>query len=128
MAIGYGSKLWFIPDGYYPEKSAGDLQSHEAVCVLNPGRREANITLTLYFEDREKMGGFKALCGAERTHHIRLDRIQDEKGNGVPRGVAYALMVQSDVEVIVQYSRMDTSQAELALMTTMAFPMRAGRG
>jgi hypothetical protein len=33
------------------------------------------------------------------------------------------MMVESDVEIIVQYSRMDTTQAEMALMTTMAFPL-----
>ena len=118
-----GSKVWFIPDGYYPSTSSGKQKSHDAVCVLNPGNQDANITITLYFEDREKQGGFHAFCGAEKTHHIRMDKLLDKKGNHVPMDVPYAMMVESDTEIIVQYSRMDTTQAEMALMTTMAYPL-----
>ena len=119
-----GEYVWFIPDAYYPQKSSGEFPSHEAVCVLNPGAADANIELTLYFEDRDKMDGFKAVCKAERTNHIRLDRLKDAKGNSIPMGVPYAIMVHSDRKIVVQYSRMDTSQAEMALMTTMGYPVR----
>lgn len=118
-----GSKVWFIPDGYWPTVSNGIFPSHEAICVLNPGKADANIEITLYFEDRDKMEGFKAVCKAEHTNHIRMDKIKDANGQGVPAGVAYAMMVRSDVEIIVQYSRMDTTQAEMALMTTIAHPV-----
>lgn len=119
----YGAKVWFIPDGYYPLHSSGRFASHEAICLLNPGKREAKVEITLYFEDREKITGFHAVCPAERTNHLRMDRIKNENGDSVPAGVPYAMMVVSDVEIIVQYSRMDTSQAPMALMTTMAFPL-----
>ncbi len=118
-----GSRTWYIPDAYYPVESSGKYPSHEAICVLNPGPRDAVLEITLYFEDREKMGGFRAVCKAERANHVRLDMIKNDRGEGVPRGVPYAIMVRSDVEVIIQYSRMDTSQAEMALMTTMAYPV-----
>lgn len=117
-----GAKVWLIPDGYYPEFSSGKFPSHEAICVLNPGKQDAEISITLYFEDRDKMEGFKAICKAERTNHIRMDQIKNYDGAGVPVGVAYAMMVESNTEIIVQYSRMDTTQAEMALMTTMAYP------
>lgn len=123
MSDKYGSKVWFIPDGYYPSTSSGTQKSHDAICVLNTGKKEANISITLYFEDRDKMQGFYTSCGAERTHHIRMDKIKDKNGNTVPMDVPYAMMVESDVEIIVQYSRMDTTQAEMALMTTMAYPL-----
>ncbi|MEG6614689.1 sensory rhodopsin transducer [Pseudoclostridium thermosuccinogenes] len=118
-----GSKVWFIPDGFYPPISNGAYPSHEAICVLNPGDRDANIEITLFFEDRDKMGGFRQVCKAERTNHIRMDKLKIEKGEGVPQGVAYAMMVESDQNIIVQYSRMDTTQAEMALMTTIAYPL-----
>jgi len=35
-----------------------------------------------------------------------------------------ALKVESDVAVVVQHTRLDTTQPALALMTTMAFPLR----
>lgn len=117
----HGSKTWFIPDGFYPPISNGVYPSHEAICVLNTGDADANIQITLYFEDRDKLEGFTAVCKAERTNHIRLDKIKNRQGEGVPSGVPYAMMITSDVDVIVQYSRMDTTQAEMALMTTMAY-------
>lgn len=119
-----GAKTWFIPDGYYPPASSGPYPSHEAICVLNPGDRDANIEITLYFEENEKMDGFKAICKAEKTHHIRMDRLKSIRGEVVPAGIPYAMMVRSDLDIIVQYSRMDTSQAEMALMTTMGYPVR----
>ncbi len=108
-----GNNTWLIPDGFLPPKSTGDQISHEAVCVLNVGQADADIKLTLYFEDREPMDRFKAVCGARRTHHIRLDRLKDEEGNPVPLGVPYAIRVESSVPVIVQHSRLDTSQERL---------------
>ncbi|MCL6590757.1 MAG: hypothetical protein K6U80_12470 [Firmicutes bacterium] len=118
-----GAKRWFIPDGYYPSTSSGAFPSHEAICVLNPGPEDARIDITLYFEDREKLEGFHAQCPAERTNHIRMDQLRNSSGQKVPAGVPYAMMVTSNVEIIVQYSRMDTTQAAMALMTTIAFPV-----
>lgn len=118
-----GSKNWFIPDAYYPVKSSGGCLSHEAVCVLNTGDTDANIELTLYFEDREMLGGFRAICKAGRTNHIRMDMITNTEGKSVPKGVPYAVAVESDVDIIVQYSRLDSTQAEMALMSVVAYSL-----
>ncbi len=116
-----GKKTWIIADGYLPEKSNGDFVSHEAVCVLNLSAEQARIVLTIYFEDREPLQGFQAFCPAERTHHIRLDQLKTADGKTIPRGVPYAIKVESTQSVVVQHSRLDTSQKELALMTSVAY-------
>jgi hypothetical protein len=119
-----GSCTWLVPDCYFPSiSSPGHYVSHEAICVLNIGSKDAHLELTLYFEDREPMRGFKAVCGAERTNHIRLDKLKDQEGRSIPQDVPYAIMVESDVPIIAQYSRLDTTQAEMGLMTTMAYPL-----
>lgn len=118
----YGEKVWMIPDGFISSKSNHQV-SHDAVCVINTSGQTANIKLTLLFEDREKMECFQAVCGGEKTHHIRMDKIRGANGEMVPRDTPYAIVVESDVKIVVQYSRMDTSQAEMALMTTMAYPI-----
>ena len=69
------------------------------------------------------MRGFQAVCGGERTNHIRLDKLKNENGQAIPQDLPYAVMVESDQPVVVQYSRLDTTQAEMGLMTTMAFPL-----
>ncbi|KKI90367.1 hypothetical protein WQ54_20600 [Bacillus sp. SA1-12] len=118
-----GKQTWIIPDGFLQPKSIGDQISHEAVCVLNLTDHHAEIKLTFYFEDRDPMASFVTECGSNRTHHIRLDKIRDQEGNEVPRNVPYAIKVDSNVPIIVQHSRLDTSQEALALFTTMAYPL-----
>lgn len=123
MSKAYGKKVWLIPDGFLHSVSLNDQVSHEAVCVLNTSDKDAVISLTLYFEDCEPMTGFKAECNAGRTHHIRLDRIVSENGEKIPRDTPYALLVESTEPVVAQYSRLDTSAVEMALMTTIAYPI-----
>lgn len=112
-------KKWFIPDGYWHNESNGVFVSHEAVSVLNINEVPANITLTLYFEDKEKMTGFQVTVGAERTLHIRMDKIKNDKGLSVPANIPYAIVLECDKEITVQYTRVDTSQKELTIATTI---------
>ncbi len=117
----YGKKVWLIPDAFLGSESANELVTHEAVCVINTSPTEAIINLTAIFEDKDPMTEFVATCGAGRTHHIRLDKIRDKNGVGIPLDTPYALLVESNTPIVVQYSRLDASHAELALMTTMAW-------
>ena len=119
-----GAKLWVIPDSYLPEQSTGGMKSHESACVLNLQTRPAKIKLTVYFEDREPLGGFEVTCPASRTIHIRLEALKNRRGEPIPVAKPMALTVESNIDVVVQHTRLDTTQSALALMTTMAFPMR----
>lgn len=112
--------MWLVPDCYLPEKSSGSLHSHEAICVLNTSQQEANLLVTLYFEDRDPVRDIRLIAPAERTRHIRMDRAEELDEVEVPRGVPYAARIESDVPIAVQCSRMDTSQEALALMTVVA--------
>ena len=123
LSKAYGKKTWLIPDAFLHSVSMNDQVSHEAICVLNTSDTDAAIQLTLYFEDRDKIMDFTAHCGAGKTHHIRLDRIRSSKGEAIPRDIPYAILVESNIEIVVQYSRLDTSAPELALMTTIAYPV-----
>lgn len=117
-----GSKVWFVPDAFYPELSGeGHYQSHEAICILNTTDKTAEIELTLYFEDQEPRSGFYATCEARRCNHLRLSEIRDSKGQGIPRGVPYAILLTSSMPVICQYSRLDATPQPITLMTTIAY-------
>ena len=95
-----GSCEWFIPDCYWPEIPRRPLVSHEAICVLNTCAEDADIELTLYFEDAEPIEGFTAKCPARRTHHIRLDKLTDAAGRHVPMGKPCAVAVKRSVPVL----------------------------
>ncbi|MBD2845622.1 hypothetical protein IDH44_10515 [Paenibacillus sp. IB182496] len=123
MAAGKGEKHWIIPDGYIPEISSGVLESHESICVLNAGREDALLTITIFYEDRDPLEEIAVFVPARRTKHIRTKELQ-AGGVAIPHGVPYAIEVVSDVPVVVQYSRLDATQAENALMTTMGYPLK----
>jgi hypothetical protein len=126
--VSEGARVWLIPDGYLPSKSQGEVPSHEAICVLNTGARDARLRITFYFEDRPPLREVEVVVPAERTRHVRTDQPEQLGGQVLPRGVPYAVRVQSDQPVVVQHSRLDTSATALALMTTLAHPVPAGTG
>ncbi|SDK01009.1 sensory rhodopsin transducer [Sediminibacillus albus] len=119
---GKGHVQWFIPDGYIPPESSGQLTSHESICILNCNDSNANLKLTAYFEDREPIENINVKVDAKRTNHIRTSSLESS-GKNIPAGVPYALEVTSDLPVIVQYSRLDSTQEALALLSTMAYPV-----
>jgi hypothetical protein len=118
-----GHTRWYIPDCFLPSDSPdkGDLVSHESCCILNAGTVDARCRLTLYFEDREPVRDIEVTVGAERCWHVRFDRLEAIAGANIPRDVPYALAVESDHNVVVQHSRLDSRGGGLAYMTVMGY-------
>lgn len=116
-----GKTEWFIPDMYWAAKDQGDYVSHEAICVLNTADTDCTINITLYFEDRDPLKCACVVCASKRTCHIRTDFLLLENGDPIPRGIGYACHIQCSIPVVIQYTRVDTTQAPLALMTTMCY-------
>ena len=81
------------------------------------------MTITLFFEDRDPVGPYRATVPARRTLHLRFNDLTDPAP--VPRDTAYASLIESSVPIVVQHTRLDSRQAENALMTTIAFPADA---
>jgi len=117
-----GHKHWIIPDGYIPEHSSGQLTSHESICVLNCSTEEALLRFTIFFEDCDPIEEIMHVVPPRRTKHIRTSSLA-LNGQTIPIGVPYAIEVRSDIPVVVQYSRLDSTQAENALMSVMAYPI-----
>lgn len=123
MPSATGEKVWIIPDGYIPEISSGTLTSHESICVLNTASEDAHLSITIFFEDRDPLENIEEVVQARRTKHIRTSSLAKE-GTPIPVGVPYAIEVKSNIPIIVQYSRLDTTQAENALMSVIAYPIK----
>jgi hypothetical protein len=120
-----GATTWVIPEGYIPGASTGQgraFESHETACVLNAGDNDAHVTIMLFFTDREPAGPYRLTVPARRTVHQRFNDLADPEP--VPRDTEYASVIVSDVPVVVQHSRLDSRQAELALLSTLAWPAR----
>ncbi len=117
-----GKRRWAIAEGYIPEGSHGPepaMLSHETVCLLNASEEEATVQLTLYFSDREPVGPYRITVPPRRTRHVRFNALEDPEP--VPKATDYASVIESDVPIVVQHSRLDSRQAENALLSTVAF-------
>ncbi len=117
-----GKTHWAIAEGYIPGKSTGpepQMTSHETCCILNAGDKDAKVEITLYFEDKDPVGPYKVTVPAKRTSHVRFNDLKDPAP--VPRDTDYASTIISDVPIVVQHTRLDSRQAENAIITTIAY-------
>jgi len=121
----HGARVWYVPDGYMPHTppalQESGLISHEAICIVNPTKQRARVTMTVYFEDRDPLRDIHFTVGAERSLHVRLDKPEMLGGKVIPFGIPYSLKVESDVPIIAQHSRLDITQPNLALFTTIPY-------
>jgi len=114
----HGKRVWFFPDGDIPQPGDGPQKGHESLVILNPNASDAEITLTVYYDDREPEQPSVQVVKACRVRCIRMDEPID--GYQVPFG-QYALKLESSVPIICQIGRMDVSQPNLAYYTVMGF-------
>lgn len=117
-----GRRIWAIPEGYIPSGSvsqAHDLVSHEAACILNATDEPAEITLTLFFEDRDPVGPYRLKVAPKRTLHLRFNDLADPEP--VPRDTSYASVFESNVPIVIQHTRLDSRDPAIALITTVAY-------
>jgi hypothetical protein len=118
-----GRTVWAIAEGYIPPggtQGSRELESHETACILNAGDADAHVEITIYFRDREPVGPYHVTVAARRTLHLRFNDLSDP--TPVPRNTDYASVFESDVPIVVQHTRLDSRQAALALLSTMAYP------
>ncbi|HEY5232534.1 MAG TPA: sensory rhodopsin transducer [Verrucomicrobiae bacterium] len=118
-----GHTRWVIPEGYIPPGSHGpapEFTSHEAFCVLNTNETDAHLAVTIYYTDRDPVGPYRLTVAARRTKHFRFNNLNDPEP--IPLGTSYSSVIESDVPIIVQHTRLDSRQSENALMTTIAYP------
>ena len=108
---------WFVPDAYIPPASTAPEVSHESVCVLNRRAEAATIMFTAYFADREPEHSLPVTIPGRRALHLRTDLPDAIGGLHIERGVPYALEIESDADLQLQYSRLDTTQPAYSLMT-----------
>jgi hypothetical protein len=117
-----GRTYWAIAEGYIPSQSSFSDRarlSHETACILNAGDREAHVTITIFFADREPVGPYRVTVGPRRTLHLRFNDLEDPAA--VPRDTDYSSVFESDVPIVVQHTRLDSRHSEVSLLSTTAF-------
>ena len=105
-----GRKRWAIAEGYIPSQSSFSdraLISHETACILNAGDQEAHVSITIFFADREPIGPYRVTVAARRTLHLRFNDLKEPAA--IPRDTDYSSVFESDVPIVVQHTRLDSS-------------------
>ena len=118
-----GRTVWAIAEGYIPGQSVSDdhaLLSHETACLLNTTDKDADVSITLFFTDRDPVGPYRVKVAARRTLHLRFNDLTDPQA--VPRDTSYASIIESTVPIVVQHTRLDSRNPNIALLSTIAFP------
>lgn len=96
--------------------------SHETACLLNASEDEAHVEITIFFSDREPVGPYRITVPSRRTKHVRFNNLQDLEP--IPHDTDYSSVITSDVPIVVQHTRLDSRQAENALLSTIAYSDR----
>jgi len=55
---------------------------------------------------------------ARRTKHVRFNELSEPEQ--IPPAIDFASVIESDVPIVVQHTRLDSRQAENALLSTIA--------
>lgn len=122
MKHAIGRATWAIAEGYIPSQSHGPdpaMTSHETACLLNPAEEDAHVSITIFFSDREPVGPYLVIVPARRTMHVRFNDLRDPAP--IPRDTDYASVIESDIPIIVQHTRLDSRQEANALLSTVAY-------
>lgn len=117
-----GRTRWAIPEGWIPGNSVSEdhaLVSHETACLLNATDEDAHVTLTVFFKDRDPAGPYRVLVPARRTFHLRFNDLRVPEP--IPRNTDYSSVIESDVPIVVQHTRLDSRQPAHALLTTVPY-------
>jgi hypothetical protein len=126
MHAGVGVREWVIAEGYIPPESHGpqpQMTSHETVCLLNTCDRDAHVEISIYYADREPVGPYRVTVPARRTKHVRFNDLREPEP--IPRGTDFSSVIHSDMPIVAQHTRLDSRQAENALLSTIAYPNAA---
>jgi hypothetical protein len=121
-----GAKTWVIAEGYIPKESHGpepQMTSHETVCLLNCSDKDAHVEIHIYYKDREPVGPYRLIVPARRTRHMRFNDLREPEI--IPRDTDYSSVIESDVPIVAQHTRLDSRQANNALLSTVAYPSAA---
>jgi hypothetical protein len=117
-----GRRRWAIAEGYLPPDSPDKPRthiSHETACLLNASDADAHVEITILFADRAPAGPYRVTVPARRTVHLRFDDLADPEP--IPRGKDYASVLESDLPIVVQHTRLDTREGGWALLSTIAW-------
>ena len=122
MSEAIGRFRWAISAGCAPSRGSGReplLCSRDQLALLNTGDNLASARLHVLYAAHGEVGPFRIGIAPRRLRNVRInDLIFPET---VRLDEPYGLLIESDVPIVVQFTRQDTRQRENAGMLTNAW-------
>jgi hypothetical protein len=118
-----GQTTWVIPGGHIPLRSSGpepEFTSRDELFLLNTGDRPAKVEMVVFYADREPVGGYELGVQARRVRSVRFNDLIDPEA--LLLDIDFGVVITSDVPIVVQFTRVDTSRESLAMLGLLAFP------
>lgn len=120
MSIGH--KIWVIPGGHIPPVSTGRepaCTSRDEICILNTGNRDATLRIVIYYTDQPPVGPYTITVQAQRVRHVRFNDLVDPAP--ILLDIDYAALIQSDIPVVIQFIRIDSSSGQPIALSILPF-------
>jgi len=117
-----GSTTWVIAAALIPEWGEGPgapVASRETASILNASEREAHASITVFFQNREPIGPYRVTVPARRAERLCFNDL--EKPTPIPHDTQFACLIESDVPIVVQQTRLDARRGDAAAITTIAY-------
>jgi hypothetical protein len=105
-----GRKIWSLSAGHIPLHSTGnepEFTSHDKLSVLNASDKDAELVVTIFYDHDEPVQDYTITVKARRVRKIKLNDLIDPLP--IPLDKHYGVLIRANVNVVVQFSRMDTS-------------------
>jgi hypothetical protein len=124
MDKGLGRKTWAFAGGHIPLESTGkepEFTSHDKVAVLNTSDKAIEIRMTVFFEDEDSSRDYTVTIPARRVRKIRFNDLIDPLP--IPLDKPFAFTIHAEVNIVVQFSRMDTRSVNVASFCVTPFSL-----
>lgn len=116
-----GKKQWIIPDCELPQEGEGVLKGHESVIIVNDNNFDVTINVTLFFTEDPCYDKIKWTVKAKSVRCFRMNNLDDMCGYTIPFEKQYAMKIESNGKIVLQYGRLDNRQTNLAYYTTLGY-------
>lgn len=111
----YGSRMWAFGAGHIPPLSTGkepEFTSHDKIAILNFSDSDAEIILTIIYEHDQPPIEYRLKVPSQRIRKVRFNDLIDPIP--LPLNRPFGFILNASVEVIVQFSRLNSVSAEVA--------------
>lgn len=119
-----GKLTWAFSAGRIPLKSTGEepeFISHDKIAILNTSEEEALVEFFIFYEDEQPTGTYEISVKPKRLRKFRFNDLIDPMPIKLDRN--YSCYIQSNIPVVIQFSKLNSGSSENAEMGTMAYPV-----